>query len=172
MTDRGFELAIGGAKSLATSSLVRQGFSADTAEDAVSQACFKAWEKREQYDGRSSFDAWFVGIAANCARSSLKPKLQHRLLSIDAQEGLNGGYGCDAVDPRQDVYVAVSNRMDAEVIQAAIETLPKGLKQALTLFVSGSSGEQIASELGISTGAVRSRVHKARARVREMLGAE
>lgn len=57
-----------------------------------------------------------------------------------------------------------------EVVRAALELLPETQRQAVLLYyLQGLSSQEIAALLGISTGAVRVRLHRARAELREQL---
>ena len=55
-------------------------------------------------------------------------------------------------------------------VQAALNALPPGSRAAVVLCdIEGLSYEEIAETLGIKTGTVRSRIHRARARLRDSL---
>jgi RNA polymerase sigma-70 factor (ECF subfamily) len=102
--------------------------------------------------------SWLLGIAANKARSYRRRQwLREKLLRAY----------CLLVPRRGD---AVSARHDepADRIAAALYRLPLEQRQVLMLQVGeGLSGTEIAEALSISHGAVRVRLHRARAALRE-----
>ncbi|MCB0971694.1 MAG: RNA polymerase sigma factor, partial [Acidimicrobiales bacterium] len=64
------------------------------------------------------------------------------------------------------VASGVDAASDLDLVLAAIEDLPDGSRETLVLHVWGElSYEQIAIELGVSVGTVKSRLHRARGRL-------
>ena len=59
--------------------------------------------------------------------------------------------------------------LDAAEIMAAISALPREHCKAFTMFADGYKYEEIAEELGVPLGTVKSRIHTARIRLQRML---
>jgi len=80
-----------------------------------------------------------------------------------AEEGLDEAVAAPAFDPRQSMDAA-------SAVAAAVAALPPFQQEALVLFeYAGSSLEEIAQIAGADVGTVKSRLHRARARLRRSL---
>ncbi len=106
---------------------------------------------------------WLFGIAANLVRRHWRT--ERRRLRAYARTG---------VDPMRDDADDVDRRLDALAagpdLAAALASLRPGEREVLLLFAWADLGyEEIAAALGIPVGTVRSRLSRARTRVRELL---
>lgn len=105
-----------------------------------------------------SLDGWLRAVALNCARSDLRRR--------DAEARALGRLGIPAgsADGQEDV---VGRLAWAE----ALVHLPGGQRRAVALhYFEDRSVEDVAAELGVSTGTVKSQLHRARARLAGLLG--
>lgn len=123
-----------------------------------------AFRSRGRYD-RGAADArpWLFGIAANLARRH--SRTERRRLRAYARTG---------VDPLGDDVGDSDRRLDAlaagPALAAALAALRPGEREVLLLFAwADLSYEEIAAALGVPIGTVRSRLSRARGRVRELL---
>ena len=128
--------------------------SPDLARDAAQEAAIAAMTDLERLRSPDRFGAWFCGIALNVARRwfrQLKPEVA----------GLALPYLPSAdPDPAQAAELADT----AERVRDAIAALADGQRDAVRLFyLQGLSHREVAAELGISVGAVKARLHQARA---------
>jgi len=136
---------------------------ADATQDAVLQALVGLRSLREP----SAFGAWFTGIGLRVAR---------RLASRRRADGDPGDRD------HLDVLAAPAHADPAEQAQraavvarvrAAVAALPAGQRDAVFLhYLAGLSQAEVAEQLGTAEGAVRTRLHKARATLREHLEPE
>jgi RNA polymerase sigma factor (sigma-70 family) len=127
--------------------------SPDLARDAVQEAAIAAMTDLERLRSPDRFGAWFCGIALNVSRRWLRqlqpevPGLRPDLLSVSP-------------DPAEVAEIADT----AARVRGAIATLAGGQQHAVRLFyLQGLSHREVAAELGISVGAVKARLHQARA---------
>ena len=66
--------------------------------------------------------------------------------------------------------VEIDDRMFDADIQQALDALPADFRAAVVLCdIEGLSYEEIAATLGVKLGTVRSRIHRSRAQLRELL---
>ena len=122
---------------------------AEVAQDAVLQALTGLPGLRD--DG--AFGPWLCGIGHNLA---------HRARRTPAALPLEAAPEPAAPGP--------PDREDGARVLAAIAALPPGQRDAVALFyLADLSHAQIATRLGISTGAVKTRLHKARSSLQTRL---
>ena len=78
--------------------------------------------------------------------------------------------GVEPVASEPDVQGRLESAEVASRVRAAIDQLPAGQRQAVTLFyLAGLTHAEIAEELGTEPGAVKTRLHKARRSLRDPL---
>jgi RNA polymerase sigma factor (sigma-70 family) len=127
--------------------------STELARDAAQEAAIAAMTDLGRLRTPERFGPWFCGIALNVARRwlrQLRPELP----------GLPPDRACPAPGPAE---LAESADISARV-RGAIGALPAGQRDAVRLFyLQGLSHVEVAGELGVSVGAVKSRLHQARA---------
>jgi hypothetical protein len=127
--------------------------SPDLARDAVQEAAIAAMTDLERLRSPDRFGAWFCGIALNVSRRWLR-QLQPEV----------PGLLPDLVSGSPDPAVAAEIADTAARVRGAIATLADGQQHAVRLFyLQGLSHREVAAELDISVGAVKARLHQARA---------
>jgi len=137
----------------------------DLADELASQTFLVAFDSRSRYDhSRADARPWLFGIATNVAHR------HHR----QEQRQLRA-YERNAVDPILDPFDGVEERADASNLRrrlvGALAGLPGEERDTLLLYAWAElSYPEIADALGIPVGTVRSRLSRARARLREPLG--
>jgi RNA polymerase sigma factor (sigma-70 family) len=131
--------------------------------DAAQEAVLRAMLGLDRLADPSRFGAWLVGIGLNVCRSLLGV-LVRETNTIDPARLI------DLADPDPDPATAAETSELAAGIWAAVSDLPAGQRTAVALFyLAGLTHAEIAEELGTSPGAVKTRLHKARAALREPL---
>lgn len=142
------------------------------AEDLVQETFLKALRGFASFETGTNFKAWIFQILRNTfltSRSGLAAKLT---VPIDDGWGENGekatgNYPEGAID-RQTPEMNLLQKLDRAAIQAAMETLPSQLLEAILLCdVEEMKYKEIAMILGIPIGTVMSRIARARAAVRQ-----
>jgi len=127
--------------------------SPDLARDAVQEAAVAAMTDLERLRSPDSFGAWFCGIALNVSRR-WRRQLQSEV------PGLRADLPSVSPDPAEAAEIADT----AARVRGAIAALADGQQHAVRLFyLQGLSHREVAEELGISVGAVKARLHQARA---------
>src|SRR5215469_8188757 len=127
--------------------------SPDLARDAVQEAAIAAMTDLDRLRSPERFGAWFCGIALNVSRRwlrQLRPEVT----------GLRPDLASVSPDPAEAAEIADT----AARVRGAIAALADGQQDAVRLFyLQGLSHREVAGELGISVGAVKARLHQARA---------
>ena len=129
------------------------------AEELTQDVFVRAWEKLTLFRGESAFGTWLHRLAVNVVLNARKGEGRRRARSEGTPESL------DAIPRRPD---QVGDRMDLE---AAIALLPPGARRVFVLHdVQGYRHEDIAEQLGVTTGGSKAQLHRARTLLREALG--
>jgi RNA polymerase sigma-70 factor (ECF subfamily) len=141
------------------------------ADDIVADTFLAAFRHRHRYDV-SIRDArpWLYGIAANLIGKHSRAEV--RMLKAYARTGadpvLAGPYAASQVDEADSRISSAAVRRE---LAAALAALPAGERDVLLMAAwADLSYAEIAEALRIPVGTVRSRLHRARARIRAALG--
>jgi len=138
------------------------------AEDVFQEAFLQAHLSAASFDETRRFRPWLFTIAANKARDLLRKKGRRRTAELSAPVGGPGGGDGDAsfVDlmeidvPMPDARLAAEER--DEQVQRVLNGMSPTLKEVLLLaYFQRLSYAQIADELDIPLGTVKSRLHSA-----------
>ena len=130
---------------------------AEVAADAAQEAVVTALVGLDRLRDPDRFGAWLIGIGLNLCRRAMQERA--RWARADGHEPPAPGPG-----PPEAAE-------DARLVRAAVAALPPGQRMAVTLYyLAGLSQAETAARAGTSVGAVKVRLHKARARLREQLG--
>jgi len=129
----------------------------EDAEDAAQEAVIILYRKIGTLRASRALASWMFRIVRNeCVRRS-------RLVLRRPEPTLE--------PPSRSAEDDVLHRLEVERVAAAIAALPEDQRRVLVLRdVQGQSGREVADALGISTAAMKSRLHRARAAVHAYLG--
>ncbi len=133
---------------------------AERAEDVVQEALLRAWRALERGAEVRHVQAWLHRIVHNTALNEIERQ-------VPAVEPLHE----HVADPRS-AALAAEQRLQVRDVLVSVATLPE--RQRLALLgteLEGRSRRQLAAELGLSEGAVRQLVHRARDGVRAAMAA-
>lgn len=139
--------------------------SAETAQDVVQDAFVQAYVKLDSFERASGFYTWLYRIAMNLAIS--KRRRERPTVSVDEVRETLGHEPLDRAAP-PDARLEQQER--ACQVQAALATLSQDHRAILILReIDGSSYEEIAAMLDLPIGTIRSRLHRARLLLRDVL---
>jgi len=139
----------------------------EDAEDVLQDTFLRAYRGLKSFKGHSTFSTWIYRITANSALMKLRKK-QLPTVSID-----------DADERETPINIAdwapgpveqLLNQETQEAMADAIEALPAEFRQVFVLRdVEGLSNADVAEILDLSVAAVKSRLHRARLKIRNHL---
>ncbi|MFP4057640.1 MAG: sigma-70 family RNA polymerase sigma factor [Candidatus Brocadiia bacterium] len=142
------------------------------AEDLAQEAFVKAFRGIEAFRSRSSFYTWLYAIAVNVAISHRRKQGSSRRLnpvSIQATAD-ETGHAMDVVDQGPRPEEPAANREAGQRIEEAIDQLDDDHRTVVVLRdIEGFDYQTIAGMLDCPQGTVKSRLHRARLALREML---
>jgi RNA polymerase sigma factor (sigma-70 family) len=127
----------------------------ERAEDAVQQTFVRAYDAMRDSDAELRLRPWLYRIAHNTALNALRDK------------GLRYEQLDDRFDGVERPDQALERSMGLREVLGAVQDLPERQRDAIVLReIEGRSYEQIADELGVTGGAVRQLLNRARHSVR------
>jgi RNA polymerase sigma-70 factor (ECF subfamily) len=137
------------------------------AEDAAQEAVLVAMVSLDRLERPERFGAWLGGIGRNVCRRWGRDQAREAW-SLAALTGGRAG-----PDPVPDEPAERAEAADAaRRVRRAVGRLPAGQRAAVVLFyLVGMAHREVAAALGIGVGAVKTRLHKGRAALREELAA-
>lgn len=134
------------------------------AEDLAQDALQRAFERLGQLAEPAKFGSWLLSIACNRCRNHLRDEVQR---VHQGDEVL-----AEVPEVRRSALSSLVRREDAAKLALAIDRLPILLREAFVLFVvEGLPYAEIAAATGAAEGTLQVRVHRARALLRQQLGA-
>ncbi|MEL6795838.1 MAG: sigma-70 family RNA polymerase sigma factor [Planctomycetota bacterium] len=144
--------------------LIRLTGSRDAAEDAFQETFLQLHLSASRFDTSRRLRPWLFTIAANKARDGLRKKSRQPLLVLSKPVGESEGI--EMVDLLEiDVPTPSDGMLSAEqqrLVDRAVSQLSHPLREVLLLaYFQRLSYAQIAEELGIPLGTVKSRLHAA-----------
>jgi RNA polymerase sigma-70 factor (ECF subfamily) len=127
------------------------------AEDLSQEAWVRAFEKLHLFRGEAAFGTWIYRLATNVALNRLRRSSKRTDVEAAAEMPTVVRAPDDAVVNRR-------------VLAAAMDRLPPGYRRVLVLHdLEGWTHDEIAETLSCSPGTSKSQLHKARARMRQMI---
>ena len=140
------------------------------AEDAVQDSLLNAFIHVKDFDERSKFATWLTRIAINAALAKLRRNRRVREVPIDepnpsSEPVAHREFRCDAPDPEE----SCSLRERKRIVKSAISGLRPRVRNVVELTqLQEHSITETAHILGISTGAVKSRMFHAKIALHRM----
>ncbi len=152
--------------------LVRRMVGGPDDEDLTQEVFIRVYQAIPGFRGGSAFKTWIYKIAHNLCLSELRKKGRRgEHLSID-EEGDEKLHRL-LPDARMDLEDEIDKRDLSESIRTLMERLPPQYLTVLTLFyLEQAKYEEIAEIMGIPLGTVKTHIHRARLRLRDLLLAE
>jgi RNA polymerase sigma-70 factor (ECF subfamily) len=143
------------------------GTTAD-AEDVVQDALFSAWRSIASFQGLS-FRAWLFRIATNRALDHLRSRKRRPELPLEPPEDEDVTWA-EPAEPGPDLTQLAGDREALALVETALQSLPADQRTALLLRdIEGFAYEEISLITSVEIGTVKSRIHRGRLAVRNVL---
>lgn len=129
------------------------------ATELLQDVFIKAWRRLDTFRGDCAFSSWLHRLAVNAMLENARSDQRRtaRVLPMEDTSRLAGAARTSGVESRMDM-------------ESAIASLPKGARLAFVLHdVEGYQHQEIAEQLSVTVGTVKSQLHRARRLLRERL---
>ena len=138
----------------------------DEARDVAQEGFVKAWRALPRFRDGAPFRPWLLRIVANEARNTRRGAGRRARLALRAFEDRSSGGA--APSPEEAVLTAERRRL----VLAALEDLAEPDREVISCrYFAGLGEAETAAVLGCRVGTVKSRLSRARARLRARLDA-
>jgi RNA polymerase sigma-70 factor (ECF subfamily) len=141
----------------------------DAAADAVQEAFFSCYRNLSRFRG-DSFRSWLTRIALNAATDVLRYRKRRPADPFPEWEddSWQPPAGEDASPERETM-----RRNTSRVLAKALNEITEDQRKAIVLYdVEGFDYQEIADMTGVSLGTVKSRIHRGRLALRELLASD
>ena len=136
----------------------------DSAEDVTQEAFLAAWRALPEFRGYCRFSTWLYRLVSNAAIDCLRREKKHRDTGdVDDLELPDGGPSPQEQAERSDTRNAVRRALD--------RLSPEHRQVLLLRFMQELDYGEIARALNVSEGTVKSRINRAKSKLREVLAA-
>lgn len=135
----------------------------EEAEDEVQNALWNAFTHIHQFRFESKFSAWLLKIVLNRCRMRLRQLRHFKLLHLDEPSINPQSPVFEIPAANQSPFQALQAKQFAADLQQEVVRMPVRLREVFLLWhVHELTALQVAERLGISNGAVKSRLFRAR----------
>lgn len=140
----------------------------DGAADAVQDSFIKAYRALDTFRG-GNFKSWLMRIVTNTCYDVLRARKRKATDSLDDLP-VEAEYASQLIDPGESPHSHAERQELSDFIEEAIRALPVDQRTVIVLCdVEGYSYEEISEMTGVAMGTVKSRINRARGKVRDYL---
>jgi len=138
------------------------------AEDEVQNACWKAFQRLDQFRGEGTFSAWLSRIVENQCLMRIREERQLRFLHLD--EASESNIRIELVAQMMDPEDELGDQQLDKLLRKEISRIPPLLRNVMLLYdVDELPMPEVAARLGLSVPAAKSRLMRARVEMRSRL---
>lgn len=132
------------------------------AADMAQEAFVKAWTNLPSYRGESKFSAWLYRITTNVCLDFLRHKSRRPQVSLSTSDD-DEKRQLDIPDPKSMPEELLMKKLGMEAVHCGLERLSPKHRQILVMReLGGLSYSEIAAQLSLEEGTVKSRIFRAR----------
>ena len=156
--------------------VARRYLDEEDARDALQEALVSAWKSIDRFDGHSMVSTWLHRIVVNASLMRLRKKstkLEKATESLEPllPQFLSDGHRAEVGPAWQETPEEMFERSEVrQWVRDGIDQLPEGYRTVILLRdIEGLNGQETADAMGLTTTAVKVRLHRARQALREIL---
>lgn len=141
----------------------------EVSEDLTQETFLRVYKSRHSYRRIAKFTTWLYTIAGNLARSDYRRRKRAQLVSLQVRsEGHT--YEMDIPGDEPDPDVRASGSVTLELIQNALREVPDNFREVVVLRdMQDLSYNEIEAITGLPLGTVKSRIHRGRSMLQNLL---
>lgn len=140
------------------------------AEDLLQTTLLKVYRARARFKGSGKFSTWLYTIAANLSRDYLRKTKKYTFVSLEAPVGQSSKIVDFCEGNGESAFDTVQKKELARLVRMAVDRLPEEQRLAILLGHYENMGyAEIAKVLGCSKGTVKSRVFRAKMKLKQFL---
>jgi RNA polymerase sigma-70 factor (ECF subfamily) len=144
----------------------------DEAADVAQDALVRAYTRLGDFRGEASFATWLHRIVHNTALDALRWRARHPVEFLDPSPAAGDDPPREVAAAGEGPEAAAVRADERRAILRALAALSPEFRAAVILRdVQGLDYDEVAAVTGVSLGTVKSRLHRARARLRQLLAA-
>lgn len=149
---------------------LRMAGNPEDALDLSQEAFFKAWRGLSTYRFDSAFSTWLYRLTSNVCIDFLRKQKKSKVVSLNFVDDENEEQELTLPDPGPSTEDQVLLQLDQEQIAKAMNRLEPEYRQVLVMrVINGLSYAEISEALAIKEGTVKSRIARARDKMRFFL---
>lgn len=143
----------------------------EDAEDVLQDALLKAYYHLDQFRGSSKFSTWLNRIAINSALMLLRKRRRTSETSFDRSDDEGQSWDTwDFPDPSPSAEQLYAGLQTSKLVSHAMQQLPVELRSIVDRYHDKEcSTKEVADAMGITVTAVKSRLYRARRRLRAVM---
>lgn len=142
---------------------VRMVSDREDAADMTQEAFIKAYNSLSSFRGDSRFSVWLYRITTNVCLDFLRSKSRRPQVSLTVVDDDDGDVQLDIPDPAADPEDQLMKRLGMQSLSEGLKLLPDKQRQILVMReLGGLSYSEIAAQLSLEEGTVKSRIFRAR----------
>jgi RNA polymerase sigma factor (sigma-70 family) len=140
----------------------------DEAEEVAQEIFLRVFRSLHRFDQNTSFLPWLVRVSRNLCIDEYRSRAREKAALVGQEPDPER-----TPDPRSSPERHLRDREREERIRTALQRLPEDLRVALVLRdLQGLSYSEIAVSMQVAEGTVKSRIHRARLELAEVLSKE
>ena len=140
----------------------------EEAEEIAQEIFLRVFRSLHRFDQSTSFLPWLVRVSRNLCIDEYRSRVREKAALVGEEPDPER-----TADPRSSPERSLREREQEERIRIALQRLPEDLRVALVLRdLQGLSYSEIAVSMQVAEGTVKSRIHRARLELAEVLAKE
>ena len=142
----------------------------EQSEELTQEIFFAAYKSIHSFRNEAKFSTWLFQIAVNRCKNIHGYRERRQFFHHEPLEGNNPDKKRELPDPTTPVDVEIQRRENAEILHNALKQLDDKYKEILILFdIQNIPQNEIADILSLPIGTVKSRIHRARVELANIL---
>lgn len=167
---RSFELLIERCQTKAYNTAFRYLRNEEDAMDALQESLIKVFRHLDKFKGDCKFDTWVYRIVINTCNDMVRKNNPSKQLESFYKDTLEGEMTIDIRDEGPTPQEVMERMEDVDFLLDCLEMIPSNQKEIIILRdIQGFAYEQISEILECSVGTVKSRINRARGRLKEVI---